>query len=274
MKMADVIVQWQRNEPLLRGVLLQRYKRFLSDIRLDSGETVVAHCVNTGAMEGLTEPGTVVWLSRADNPKRKLLYTWELAEINGRILGVNTGLPNRIVARLLAEQKLPWLAQWPEVRAEKKYGEKSRVDFWMSDQGCEHYLEVKNCHLVYPDHCAYFPDCVSARAAGHLHELVASIAQANAPSAVTAEVLFCVQIAHAKRVRPSDIHDPTFAAAARDAASRGVRFSAIGVDHSEEAITVYGPIPVDMQPYDTANHERWRQKNRTAKTAAELQPGS
>lgn len=231
-------------------------------MRLDSGEVVTAHCVNTGAMEGLTRPGIPVWLSDSNNPKRKLKYTWELAEVDGRMWGVNTSLPNRMVARLLEGQHLPWLAHWTAIRAEKKYGEKSRVDFWLTDADREHFLEVKNCHLLYPDGYAYFPDCVSARAAGHLHELCNCITDSD--GGVTAEVLFVVQIDGATGVRPSDLHDPTFATAARLAASHGVKFSAIGVSHTAEAITIYGPLPVDLEPYETLKHELWRNQNKSS----------
>lgn len=234
----------------------------MADVKLDTGETVTAHCVNTGAMEGLTKPGTKVWLSRSDNPKRKLKFTWELAEVDGNMLGVNTSLPNKMVGRLLAESQLPWLAKWPEVRAEKKYGEKSRVDFLLSDDGREHYLEVKNCHLLYPDTIAYFPDCVSARAAGHLHELCNCIESVETTLQTSAEVLFFVQIAGASAVRPSDLHDPTFALAARNAAERGVKFSAIGLSHSENELSFYGPIPVDLNPYDFEPHAKWREANK------------
>lgn len=211
-------------------------------------------------MEGLTQPGRTVWLSRADNPKRKLKFTWELVEVDGQVLGVNTTLPNRFVKQLLEERRLPWLAEWPQVRAEKKYGLKSRIDFWLSDGEREHFLEVKNCHLLYPDQYAYFPDCVSARAAGHLHELCNCIDGSG--EGVSAEVLFFVQIADAVGVRPSDLHDLEFAKAAREAACRGVRFSAVGISHTSEAMTVYGPIPVDLERYSLSSHREWREKNR------------
>lgn len=260
-----MVTVWPRTESLFRGILLQRYKRFLADVQLESGEVVTAHCVNTGAMEGLTRPGIPVWLSLSNNPKRKLRYTWELAEVDGRMWGVNTSLPNKMVGRLLAERKLPWLTDWTNVRPEKKYGEKSRVDFWLSTGDREHFLEVKNCHLLYPDNIAYFPDCVSARAAGHLHELCNCVGVDGISGRVTAEVLFVVQIADALCVRPSDLHDPTFAAAARVAAGRGVRFSAIGVAHTETEIAVYGPMPVDLEPYDSTEHALWRAENKAAK---------
>lgn len=257
---------WPRETPLTRGILVKRYKRFFADVELESGEIVVTHCVNTGAMEGLTRPGNPVWISRATNPARKLKWTWELAEIDGRSWGVNTALPNRFIKRLLAEKSLPWLADWAHVCPEKKYGVKSRVDFWLCDNNPaeaaplrQHFLEVKNCHLLYPDNVAYFPDCVSIRATQHLEELVRCVDEKRA---VSAEVVFVVQVPGARAVRPSDMHDPNFAKAARAAASSGVKFSAIGVDHQPDKTIIYGPIPVDLQPYEMDTHQAWREANR------------
>lgn len=262
------IAVFPRTQPLIEGTLERRYKRFLSDVRLAStGEIVVAHCVNTGAMEGLTRPGTRVWLSEANNPKRKLAYTWELAEIDGQVLGVNTGLPNRLVHQLLQGGHLPWLAHYTCIKPEVKYGENSRVDFLLSmdaeaaaGNAARHYLEVKNCHLIYPDGIAYFPDCVSTRAAGHLEELARCLESGDCPT--TAEVLFFAQMPAAQALRPSDLHDPAFAAACRRVAALGVRFSAIGVRHTLETLEFYGPIPVDLSPYPTAQHELWRAQNK------------
>jgi len=252
----DVLSVIPRTQPLVKGVLVKRYKRFLADVELGTGEVITAHCVNTGAMEGITTPGIGVWLSRSDNPKRKLQYTWELADIDGQILGVNTNLPNRIVHQLLLNRQLPWLSHWPTMKPEKKYGEKSRVDFWLSDGVRSHYLEVKNCHLVYPDGCGYFADCVSERASGHLRELAACAG--SDCGEVSAEVLFFVQMPYSNAVRPSDLHDPVFAATARNVAAQGVKFSAIGLRHTLDELIVYGPLPVDLEPYDTALIEGFR----------------
>ncbi len=246
---------------LVEGTFLTRYKRFLADVRLAAtGEIVTAHCVNTGAMEGLTRPGGRVWLSLADNPARKLRYTWELAEIDGRIFGVNTSMPNRIVSHLLRETRLPWHRRpWDEVRAEVRYGERSRVDFRLARGKRLHYLEVKNCHLIYPDDRAYFPDCISERATSHLRELV-QVVQAGH----TAEVIFCVQTPLVKSVRPSDVHDPAFALAARAAREAGVRFHAIAVSHTPDSIIVHRGVPVELKPYRTTRVFRWRDEARAA----------
>lgn len=251
-------------------------------MELDSGDVVTAHCVNTGPMEGLPKPGIRVWLSRSDNPARKLAYTWEMAELEGRVWGVNTMMPNRLVSHLLRGKRLPWLSHWHCFRSEKNYGERSRVDFWLCDYEDgepdlagltparinklmdarepvrQHFLEVKNCHLVYPDQIAYFPDCVSERATSHLRELKSSV---GSMPAATAEVLFVIQVSGAQGLRPSDMHDPAFAAAARDCAAHGIRFSAIGVAQTEDQMTVYGPLPVDLDPYDLSPMEQWRMEN-------------
>lgn len=243
-----------RSEPLLPGTLIQRYKRFLADIRLEDGCTITAHCVNTGAMEGLTQPGIRVWVSRATNPNRKLQFTWELAEVDGRIYGVDTSLPNRVVGHLLRQRLLPGLKRWSELKPEKPYGQHSRIDFWLRQGSTQVYLEVKNCHLLYPDGFAYFPDCVSARATEHVGELTSL---ASAPGHQS-QVLFVVQISGCRGVRPSDMHDPAFATAARCAGAAGVRFRALLVEHTPTEIRVQGLLPVDLRPYMLDRVQGWR----------------
>ncbi|MCB1037723.1 MAG: DNA/RNA nuclease SfsA, partial [Acidobacteria bacterium] len=202
-------------------------------------------------------PGLRVWISRADNPARKLKYTWELAEADGRIYGTDTGLPNRLVRKLLENRQLPWLTGYDEVVPEKRYGERSRVDFWLRRGRRETYLEVKNCHLLYPDGRAYFPDAVSDRASAHLRELAAV-----AGPRVRAHVLFVCQMPGVKEVRPSDAHDPTFAATAREVRRQGVTFSAIEVLHTPDHLTVTRRLPVSLRPYAVERVARWRKTAR------------
>lgn len=256
-------IRLPRNYPLYSGTLLRRYKRFLADVELDNGQTLTAHCVNTGAMEGITTPGTRIWLRHSDSPTRKLAYTWELADINGEILGVDTGFPNRLVKQLIMERHLPWINQWKECRPEKKLGLNCRTDFYLQTDGGPIYLEVKNCHLVYPDNIAYFPDCVSTRASHHMEELSALLSTVENGRPVRAMVLFCVQIPTAQSIRPSDLHDPAFALAARKAAAAGVTFHALKVTHTVDSIQVDGPLPVGLAPYDTTPLQQWRQNNQS-----------
>lgn len=250
--------------PLLPGVLLRRRDRFLADILLDSGETIVAHCVNTGRMEGLTLPGRRVHVSRATSATRRLAFTWELTEVNGVIIGTNTAIPNRLVLELLTKRLLPPFADHSELCPERRFGERSRVDFWLRRGGREHYVEVKNCHLVYPDGLGYFPDSISERATHHLHELSAMVRAGH-----EATVLFVVQRADVQGLRPSDVHDPAFATAARAAGAAGVRFLALCVEPRLDALLVRGLVPVDLEPYDLKHQGTWRENLRAEAPAWE-----
>ena len=246
----------RRERQLLPGRLVRRYKRFLADVELEGGRTVTAHCPNTGAMEGLTLPGLRVWLSRSDNPKRKLRYTWELVESgDGVLCGANTLVPNRVVRRMLEGPGIPWLGKFDRMRPEAPVGERSRADFLLERGPRRTWVEVKNCHLAYPDGRAYFPDAVTARGTRHLEELAAAADRARAHRA---HVLFTCQMPGVRAVRPSDVHDPEFAATARRVRREGVYFSALEILHTPEEITVTRRVPVDMQPYGTARVEKYR----------------
>jgi sugar fermentation stimulation protein A len=244
--------------PLVSGTLLRRYHRFLTDVRLSSGEVVRAHCVNTGAMEGLVRPGSPVWLSPASSPGRKLPFTWMFMELPERIrVGVDTSLPNRLASALLAARQLPGFERHRGFSAEVAYGEGSRADFLVETARGPCFLEVKNGHLVYPDGGAYFPDSVSTRGAKHLRELAAVARNGGAAS-----VLFVIQRDDARFVRPSDVHDPDFAREARAAAEAGVSFRALKVRPTAEGAEVAGILPVDLAPYDLAGPRRWREEGR------------
>lgn len=250
---------------LVEGRLIARRQRFLADVELlNPPRRVVAHCVNTGSMEGLVRPGARVWLSAADSPTRRLAWTWELVEIDGHLVGANTSLPNRLVRRLIEARclPLPGLRTWKEMKPEAAIGaDKRRADFRLDGPGDQvTWIEVKNCHLAYEDRCAYFPDSVSERATHHLEEL-----SRRAEAGDRAMVLFTCQVPNVAAVRPSDVHDPAFAAAARDAARRGVKFAAVQVHHTLAAITIEGTlVPVDLKPYPTEPVAAWRDAMRAA----------
>jgi len=241
--------------PLQEARLLARYDRFITEVELADGRRVDSHCVNPGRMEGLVRPGARVWVSAVPpESKRKLRYTLEIVEIDGRCVGANTVVPNHLAERLIVDRQIPGLKRFRSLRREVAYGEKSRIDLLLTQGAREHLVEVKNCHLVYPDRCAYFPDSVSVRAAGHLRELAREVAAGR-----RATVLFLLQDPLGTRLRPSRLHDPDFAEAAGAAAAAGVRFRAARVDPRPEGFHFLGMIPVDLAPYDPARLQGFRE---------------
>jgi sugar fermentation stimulation protein A len=230
--------------PLLEGRLIERYKRFLADVELDTGERVTAHCANPGAMLGLMRPGARVLLSRSTNPLRKLAYSWELVDIAEaseapRLVGINTSRPNALVAEALAQGRLAPLAGYERVRPEVKYGRNSRVDFLLESEGrAPCYLEVKNCHLMREPGLAEFPDCVAARSAKHLGELAAMVA-----GGARAVLVYVIQM-EAERFDVARDIDPAFDAAFRRALAAGVEAYAYVCRVTPEEVAIERPVAI------------------------------
>ncbi len=224
--------------PLIQATLVKRYKRFLADVMLPSGETVTAHCANPGSMIGLAAPGARVWLSQSNNPSRKLTHSWELIEVDlgggAELVGINTLNPNALAAEALAAGAIPELTGYATVRREVKYGENSRVDFLLEAPGrppC--YVEIKNVHLMRQAGLAEFPDAVTKRGAKHLTELAAMKA-----AGVRAVMLFLVQIGSAQRFALARDIDPAYGRAFDTARAAGVEAIARRCRLSHDGIEV------------------------------------
>jgi sugar fermentation stimulation protein A len=226
-------------QPLVRGRLVSRYKRFFADVVLDDGRAITAHCPNPGAMLGLNIPGLPCWVSRSDDPKRKLAHTLELVEADGGLVGINTMHPNRLVAEALAADALPELTGYATHRREVRYGANSRVDFLLSAPDrppC--WLEVKNCHLRRAGALAEFPDCVAARSLKHLRELEAMVAAGD-----RAVVLFVVQRTDCEAFAACHELDPAFGRGLDQAADAGVEILVYACDLSTAGVRIVRPIP-------------------------------
>lgn len=227
--------------PLIEGRLVKRYKRFFADVELPGGEVVTAHCANTGAMTGIKEAGLRVWLSKSDNPKRKLKYSWELVEADNTLIGALPARANEIAEEAVTAGKIAELAGYASLRREVKYGENSRIDLLLEDDNrrpC--WVEVKNVHWMRASGVAEFPDGVTSRGAKHLGELAL-----KAEAGERAVQLFVVQRSDCQVLRPAEDIDPTYAEALRDAVHRGVEVLAYGCEVTEDAITLAHKMRVE-----------------------------
>jgi sugar fermentation stimulation protein A len=201
---------------LIRGTLIQRYKRFLADVRLSNGEIVTAHCTNTGSMMGCKEPGSAVYLSRSYKPNRKLAYTWELIRVNGTWVGINTMHPNRLVAEAVQSGVLRELARYNSIRREVRTRPGTRLDFCFESANGSCFVEVKNVTLVIND-AAAFPDAVSMRGTKHLKELLRLRRMGH-----RAAVVFVIQRGDCEFFRPADEIDKEYGHWLRKAIKAGV----------------------------------------------------
>jgi sugar fermentation stimulation protein A len=231
--------------PLVRGTLIQRYKRFLADIKLDDGRLITATCPNTGSMLGLKAPGSIVWLSESDSETRKYRFTWELVEADlGKgplLVGINTGLPNKLVAEALEAKRIKHLAGYPSLRREVKYGKNSRIDLLLecASKGlC--YVEIKNVHLSRRHGLAEFPDSVTARGVKHLAEMSDMVRQGH-----RAVMVFLIQRGEAKRLAFARDIDPTYGEAFDAARAAGVEAIALRCRMGTDAIVVDRPVPIE-----------------------------
>ncbi len=231
--------------PLLPATLVRRYKRFLADVLLPSGETVTVHCANPGAMTGLNVPGARIWLSKSPNSHRKLPHSWELVEVNLgtglELVGINTSHPNALAAEAIAAGVIPELAGYAAMRREVRYGANSRVDFLLeSSERPPCYVEIKNVHLMREGGLAEFPDAVTKRGAKHLVELSAAVAAGS-----RAVMLYLIQIGSARRFKLARDIDPAYGKAFDAARRAGVEAIAYRCLISCDGIEVAQPVPIE-----------------------------
>jgi sugar fermentation stimulation protein A len=226
--------------PLLEGRLIRRYKRFLADVQLP-GEVITASCPNTGSMLGCAAAGSRVWLSEHDSATRKYRHTWQIVETGAVMIGINTGLPNKLVEEAIAGGVIAELGGYSTLRREVGYGDEgSRVDLVLEGgrrKAC--YVEVKNVTAAVKDGVALFPDCVSERGARHLRELMRIKAAGMRPVQ-----LYCVQRGDVNEVRPADDIDGEYGRTLREAIGAGVEVLAYRARVTPDEIRLEERIPV------------------------------
>ncbi|MCG8642344.1 MAG: DNA/RNA nuclease SfsA [Desulfobacterales bacterium] len=227
--------------PLISGILIRRYKRFLADVRLDTGERVTAHCPNSGSMKGCAVEGERVWLSVSDNPKRKYAHTWELIKVPETFIGINTMVPNRLVKQGIEQGLIRELSGYDTVTAEVKTSAHTRLDLMLSKKdGQRCYVEIKNCTLVEKG-VAMFPDAVTTRGQKHLEELQHLVSQGH-----EGVIFYLIQRTDATVFKPADGIDPAYGEKLRQAVENGVKVVTRDTRIDTRQIRIGRPIPVDL----------------------------
>jgi sugar fermentation stimulation protein A len=226
---------------LVQGKLVKRYKRFLADVELENGEIVIVHCANSGSMKGCAQPGAPVWISRSDNPKRKLKFTWELIQTRDSMIGVNTQVPNKLVKSSIENGLVTELKAYTRVKAEVKTSDHTRLDLLLeNEKGNTCYVEIKNCTMV-EDGVAMFPDAVTIRGQKHLDELVRLKKEGH-----RAVIFYLIQRMDAKLFTPASMIDKVYAQKLTNAVENGVEIITRDVYIDTNVIRLNAPVPVRL----------------------------
>ncbi|WP_372645709.1 DNA/RNA nuclease SfsA [Ancylomarina sp.] len=229
----------QFSKPLVHGKLIKRYKRFLSDVELDSGEIVVAHCTNSGSMKTCIEEGAEVYLTYVDDPKRKTKYTWEMIYMNGDWIGINTGIPNILAYEVVRDGKIEGFESYTEVRREVKF-EDSRFDVFATNDQESCFIEVKNVSMKVGGY-ARFPDAVTTRGKKHLETLMRVKAEG-----MRAVMFYVIQRSDVSVFGPAWDIDPGYAETLRKAVDSGVEVFAFQAKVNPEGIELVKQLPIDL----------------------------
>ncbi len=228
--------------PLIPARLIRRYKRFLADAVLDTGREVTIHCPNPGAMLGLAEPGSLIWLEPNDDPRKKLKFGWRLTQLDGaNLAGIDTGVPNKVVGEGLRAGLVPALSDYTDIRAEVPYGLRSRVDFLCRAKGLpDAYVEVKSVTLRRNTPWAEFPDCVTDRGAKHLAELTNMVCAGH-----RAVMVYLIQRTDCSGLRIAADLDPGYARAFDAARAAGVEMLSYGAEMTLDGVWLDRPHELD-----------------------------
>lgn len=228
---------------LIEARLIKRYKRFLADVALDSGEIITVHCANTGAMTGCQPEHARVWLSQSDNPKRKYAHSWELVELENQALAcINTAVTNRLAEEAIQQGRIKQLRHYEHCQREVRYGvEGSRVDLLLSSPQQQCFVEVKHVTLSLQPAIAAFPDAVTLRGQKHLRELIEQVKQGH-----RAVMLFIIMRTDVDQFTVADTIDADYAVLLRQAAAEGVDILAYKTAIDPQGIEVIASVDVNV----------------------------
>ena len=225
---------------LIPGVFIKRYKRFFVDIKVKN-QIITAHCPNTGSMMGLLTKGNKVWISKTNNPKRKLQYTIQIIEKNKKKIGINTHITNKIVKEALEAKVIAGFTDLIKIETEKKYGNKTRFDFLITKKTSKIFLEVKNVTLSREDNLAEFPDAITSRGAKHIEELVKAI-----EDGYKGLILFVIQREDCKSFSIASDIDPLYSKLLTDGVKKKLKIICYDCKFSAKGIKLNKKIKIQI----------------------------
>ena len=217
---------------LIKGKLVKRYKRFFVDIKVNK-QTIVAHCPNTGSMNGLLNVNNEVWVSKNNNPKRKLKYTLEIIRVKKKLVGVNTYLANKIVYHGLSNNLINELNNNQNIKPEVFFNKETRFDFLVKKNNQKNFVEVKNVTLFRNDKISEFPDAITSRGSKHLKTLIDAIKKGY-----KSYIIFLVQIQRMEYFKIAKDIDKEYYQNYLIAKKEGVNFLAYRCKISPKAIKI------------------------------------
>ena len=223
---------------LIPAKFQKRYKRFFVDV-LNKSKILTCHCPNSGSMMGLLNKNNKAWVSKADNPDRKLKYTLEIINDGSSNVGVNTHLANRIVEEAIEQKKIREIIHFQKFQREVKFGYNSRFDFEISNIGKKAFLEVKNVTLLRQKNIAEFPDAVTSRGLKHLKELENAVGKGY-----ESYLLYLVQREDCNQFQIAKDIDPLYYQGFIQAKKNGVKFISYSCKISEKEIYIHKPIKI------------------------------
>ena len=224
---------------LISGLFVKRYKRFFVDVIIDK-KIVTAHCPNTGSMQGLLIKNNKVWLTKSNDPKRKLKYTLQIIESNGSKVGINTHLTNKIVLDALKNNKIKNFNAL-EIKTEVKFGYNTRFDFLITESNSKKFIEVKNVTLSRTNKLAEFPDAITSRGAKHINELIKAKAKGY-----DVYLMFVIQRDDCDRFSIANDIDPKYADLLSDAIKKKLNVLCYDCKFSPKGIKLNKEIKITI----------------------------
>ena len=223
---------------LLVGTLVKRYKRFFVDVKVNK-QIITAHCPNSGSMLGLLDTNNKIWISKSNNPKRKLKYTLELIKVKNSLVGVNTILANKIVYEALKNKSIKELKKFENIKTEPVYDKETRFDFLLEKNNEKTYLEVKNVTLSMDKGIAEFPDAITSRGTKHLLKLLEA-----KKKGYQSYILYLIQRENCNYFKIADKIDTEYKKIFSEVKKKGLNILCYNCKLSPQEIKVNKPIKI------------------------------